>query len=1087
MKLLTTLIILLCIHATGYAQTVSLSLKGATLEQAFKEIKKQTGYNFVYTRAEIQPYQRVNLEVSNVPVEKALDVLLKDLPLTYTITEGKYIVIKAKQDDKPRQAAYHPISLSGTVWDEYKTPLEGATVIMKEIGRSTITNKAGQFVLPEMPRGKFTLEVMYVGYEKSSFVIETSENDIELTIAMKQSVNALDQTVVIAYGTTTKRLNTGSVGKVTAEEIKKQPVSNPLAALEGRVPGLEITQTNGVPGSAFKVQIRGQNSLSQGSEPLFIIDGVPFAPNNTPVSQIYSAAAMSVGLGLSPFNSLSPQDIESIEVLKDADATAIYGSRGANGVVLITTKKAKIGKTSFSANLYTGASRVTRSMTQLNTQQYLQMRREAFRNDGIEPTRNNAPDLLIWDTTKYTDFKKEFTGGTANTSDAQLSFSGGSERTQMMISAGYHHESTVFPGDFSDNRGSLHFSMGHTTTDSKFNIAMSGSYSSEINRINSVDLTSSINLPPNQPDLIDSSGKLNWKPGGVQINNNPLSYLYVPYTAKTSNLLSHLQMEYKIIPGLILRSSVGYSTISVHEKKLTPSTSINPLYNGKGSSTFADNAYESWIIEPQLEYSRTFGRGKLNILIGGTWQQNTSRQSYVYAYGFSNDALLESVGAASGSMTQTGYSQYNYEAVFARVNYALSEKYIVNLSGRRDGSSRFGPGKQFANFGATGLAWIFSNEPFIKQCLSFLSFGKLRASYGITGNDQIGNYRYLESWTNTDYPYQSIPGTYPSRLYNPDYRWEINKKLEAALELGFLHDRVLFNIAYFRNRSNNQLVDYTLPTQTGFASIFKNFPALVQNTGIELWSTSKVISSNKFSWTLSVNLTIPRNKLVSFPGIENSSYGYNYIVGKSINLLYSHQYEGVDPATGVFTVKDINHDGAIDGNDYAYRGSLNPSFYGGFRNTFSYKGVELDFFFSFRKQKGKTYLASIYRAYAPPPGTMSNQPVDVLKRWQQPGDNTYIQKFTTTQGSDAYNAVYNFGASDGIYGDASFIRLKNVSLSYSLPESYLQKRHLKQVKVFVLCQNLLTITSYKGSDPETQNYFTLPPLRTYTAGFLVTL
>lgn len=1072
------LTIIACIFATAstYCQKIDISLNNVSLEKIFKEIRNQTGYSFVYTREQINKSNPVSINVKDALINEVLDICFNNQPLTFSI-DNKYIIVKDKFKPINSPPDNRVLDLTGKVINEKNEPIIGATIAIKNTKYGTATDENGEFTLSDVYKDAILI-ITSIGYADQEILLKGSTH---LLIHLKISIGTLDETVLIAYGKTTKRLNTGNVGKLTAEEISQQPIANPLAALHGRVPGLVVTQTSGVQGGKFNVQIRGRNSLSQGYEPLFIVDGVPFAPNNINLNQLTSAFASYEGQGLSPFNSINPNDIESIEVLKDADATAIYGSRGANGVVLITTKKGKAGKTIFSANVSTGFSRVTRTMDMMNTKEYLQMRKEAFKNDGEIPDIYTAPDLLLWDTTRYTDFKKLFIGGTAHSTDAQVSISGGNESTQFLIRSGYHYESTVFPGDYSDNRGSVDFNLNHISLDKKFTINLNTNYNSDKNHIATNDPTSFLSLPPDLPLLYDSIGKLNWAIDGNSFDN-PLAYLFQNYRVQTDNLISNLQLGYKILKALTVRISLGYNSISVDEKSAFPKASKNPQNVPSGSASFGNNHFKSWIIEPQAEYIKNIGKMKLIALIGGTWQQILNNRSTIEASGYINDELLGSVGGASNITVSDGFNEYRYEAIFCRLNINWQDKYIINLTGRRDGSSRFGPNRQFANFGAVGVAWIFSNEKVFKENISFLSFGKLRASYGTTGNDQIGDYQYLNAWRPLSNQYQG-PSLIPIRLFNPDYSWEVNRKAEVGMELGFINDRILFSTVYFRNRSSNQLVNYRLPTQTGFTSIIKNFPALIQNQGLEFSLSTKNFSQKIFSWTTSINFSIPRNKLVSFPGLATSSYANIYVEGKSLNLINAYHLLRVDLASGVYQFKDVNGDGLMDVNDYEANYNLDPKFYGGLSNSFQYRGWELNIFLEFKKQMGYSY--NNYPIYNFTPGGMYNLPKIMLSRWKMPGDASSIQQFTQTY-TPAFDAQYNFSISDGRLSDASYIRLKNVSLSYNLLEKLSKKINLVSASIYLLGQNLLTLTKYKGSDPETQNLFVLPPLKTITAGIHLT-
>jgi TonB-linked SusC/RagA family outer membrane protein len=966
------------------------------------------------------------------------------------------------------------VSASGNV-------IQGAAITSSSAKVTVISREDGSFEIMTR-RLPDTLLITHVSYQPKQFIITTAAT---ISIILDEATNKLDETVVIAYGTTTRRLNTGSVSGINAKEISKQPVSNPLTALSGRLAGVTVTQQSGVPGASVKLQVRGRNSIAQGTDPLFIIDGVPFAAGNQAINQNGSLLTSETGTGLSPFQSLSPSDIESIEVLKDADATAIYGSRGANGVVLITTKKGKAGKAKLTANIYHSTSSLTRTMEMMNTQQYIAMRREAFANDNLTPNNNTAPDLLLWDTTRYTDFKKMLFGHSAPTTNAELSLSGGDVFTQYRIGGSYRNESTVFNKSMNAWRAAANLSLQHTTTGGRLNIIASVHYTNNHSNLTPADAGLFLASPPDLPELYDSTGKLNWQKGGVNFTN-PLYYRYQQYTIQTENLSGRLSLSYKPFSFLTLRTALGYNTLRSDETSVFPIAAQNPALAPLGALELGTNYFQSVIFEPQAEYQQAIFGGRLSVLAGATFQSNNNLGTHIKTSGYTSDNLINALAAGPTlEYKSNNQSKYRYNAIFARANYNYANKYLVNLSGRYDGSSRFGPGNQFSAFGAIGAGWIFTNEKLFKQSLPFLSYGKLRGSYGTSGNDQIGDYQYLDAWSAAN-PYLGNTALSPTNLLNPDYHWELNRKLEAAIELGFLKEKLLLNIAWYRNRTGNQLVNYRLPSQTGFTSVVQNLNAVVQNTGAEIELTSHNIETKNFSWSTALNLTIPRNKLLSFPGLETSSYANTYVMGHSLNTVYRYRYTGVDPATGVFTFDDIDKSGTLSTADYQASMTTDPIFYGGLQNNFSYKGFQLSVFAEFRKQQGRNYLYSLYNTkYVP--GLMYNAPVLALDRWQKTGDVATIQRYTVATTSAAYRATSSFLLSDGIYSDASFIRIKTVSLSYDLPASLLKKAGVRSGMLYINAQNLFTITRYKGSDPETQNLWQLPPLKTIAIGISFTL
>ena len=963
--------------------------------------------------------------------------------------------------------------LHGQVVDEDDKSLAGANVKVKETSKSATTGSRGKFTI-QAEEGQ-TLIVSMAGYDSREFLVGT---DKEPKIQLELSLASLLNTVIVnkGYYTTTQKLNTGNVSTIQAADIEEQPVANPLAALEGRAPGVVVTQANGLPGAGFSVRIRGHNSIFSGNDPLFLIDGVPFT--NTSISL---GVASANGLQ-SPFNSINPGDIESIEILKDADATAIYGSRGANGVVLISTKKGKIGRTKLAINVYTGSGKPTRTMDLLNTQQYIEMRREAFTNGNSTPDISSAPDLVAWQTARYTDWKKLLIGGAALTTDAQAALSGGNAQTQFLMSSALHRETTVFPGQLADIRGAFHFNTTHNSLDNRFKAALTGSYSADRNNLIGQDLTASINTSPNAPAPYDSTGALNWSEGGVAFSN-PFAYLLQKSTAKTNYLMSNLLLRYELLPGLNLKTNLGFNSMQLQQVFVYPGASLNPTFDFSGFAEYSGNSLNSWIVEPQAEYQNTWGKGKLELLAGTSFQQEARNGSISFASNFSSDALLYSPSAAGEILVNSSNTLYRYQAIFGRANYDWADKYVLNLTGRRDGSSRFGPDRQFANFGAIGAAWIFSKEAFIKHLFPALSYGKLRGSTGTTGNDQIGDYQYLNSYSPFSYQYQGLTGLVPTQLYNPYYGWETNRKSELGLELGALNDRIMATVSYYHSQSDNQLVNSPLPIQTGFSGIIRNSPATVQNTGWEYQLNTAIVKGKYFTWDASFNLTVARNKLLSFPDLPSSGYASTYAIGKPLTILKLVHSLGVDPQTGLFQFADKNGHTTFAPSfpdDYTVIKDLAPAFYGGFSNRFKYKGLALTIFFQFVKQQGYNY---IYGNTVP--GSMTNQPTDVLNRWRQPGDVTNNQLFTiANSGSIAY-AYYN--ASDAAVSDASFIRLKNAELSYSLPVKWTGRIKTEVIRFYLQGQNLLTFTKYKGADPEVMSTAILPPLKVLAAGVQLTL
>ena len=973
------------------------------------------------------------------------------------------------------------ITIKGSVINEEGTPLAGASITIKQSGKSAVADSKGNFTITNT-RLNDTLIVSAIGYQTAT---EPNNERGIISITLRRKITQLDETIIMGYGSTTKRFNTGSISKLSAAEIKAQPVTNPLAVLYGRIPGLEIVQNSGMPGAGFKLLVRGQASLTQGTEPLYVVDGIPFLNGNTQLNQTTNAA----NGGLSPLTAINPADIESIELLKDADATAIYGSRGANGVLLITTRKASSGKLTVSASYKTGFSQATRTMNMLSTTQYLQMRREAFANDGITPTTANAPDLLLWDTTRCTDFKKLFTGGRAPFSEAQLSLGAGTASTRFLLSMGYQQEATVLSTSLNGKRYSSTLSLSHFTPDKKFSLSSSMGFNLYNSNLLRTDLAAYINLPPHFR-LYDSTGAINFKEGSTYYSSlgltNPLALMQRTYKGSFVTLISSLTLTYKITSQLSARWSNGFQQLHADEQYLFPRSSLDPSSSLNPSAEFSQSKLTTLLSEPQLEYSNSFGSFKINLLAGASFQQTENRAGKVLADNYTGDLLLSTPAAAASWRVRDDYSMYRYAALFGRINIRYKETWILNLSSRRDGSSRFGPSSRFATFGAAGAAWIFTNRQWVRKKLPFISFGKLRASAGITGNDQVGNYQYLSTWSVSSLTYQSTPALQPTRLFNPDYGWEKNTKTEVAAELGFFNDRLYIVSSVYRNISSNQLVNYSLPVQTGFTTVLQNFNATIENKGFELSVTSKNIAQQAFTWSTSFIFSVNRNLLLSFPDIVKTPYRSIFRVGNPLSTVALYQYLGIDAATGIYRFRDADSNGTMNTTDRVSLRNTAPRFTGGISNTITYKNMELLFLFEFRKQTGKNYLAT--QGAFIPGYDYYNQPLLVLNRWQKPGDQSLVQRFTASTASPAFTPAQSWLAnSDAVYSNASFIRLRNISLTFRLPQKYRTRWKLADAAFFLQAQNMLTITGYKGADPENQSLYTMPPMRTMVTGLRIQL
>jgi TonB-linked SusC/RagA family outer membrane protein len=709
MKLIIVLLFagLMQVGAAGFAQKVTLNQRGLLLKEALKEIRLQSGYNILYNADLLKNTTRINVNLKDASIDEALRSIFNDQKISYTIKENT-VILERKMPSFLDGIIHRftDIDVRGRILDDKGVPLSGATVRVKGTKTATLTNVNGEFKLNNVSEDAIIV-IDYVGYNN---VTLPAKKDMG-TIIFVVSTSQLDQIQVIAYGTSTKRANTGSQAGIKAADIEKQVILSPLEALIGRISGLDVTQQSGMPGTALTIRIRGLNSLRENAnEPLVLIDGIPFQ-----TTSLLTPASVALAREMSPLSSLSPADIESIDVLKDADATAIYGSRGANGIILITTKKGKAGKTAVNFNVSSGVGKIARKVEVLNLREYLDMRYEAFRNDGADFEQSPyAWDLNDWDTTKYVDWQDKLLGGTARFSNAQISMTGGDEKTNYNFGAGYLRQTSVYPIKYADQKYNGRLAINHTATNQKFKVQFLATFGSEDNRLPAIDLVSAaLSLAPVAPDLYDAQGKLNWDNNRL-LWENPMAKLQENYQSKTNTFTSNATVSYELPKGITLKTLFGFNNNNNNTLDLQPSTVYNPSQAAglaefyRRSSNAVTNS-STWNIEPQVTYAAKIGPGILNLLAGATFQRTKTNALLNIGYGYGDDDLLNNLSSASRIAGSRALSEYNYNAIFSRIGYNIANRYIFNLTGRRDGSSRFASGKQFGNFGAVGAAWLFAN------------------------------------------------------------------------------------------------------------------------------------------------------------------------------------------------------------------------------------------------------------------------------------------------------------------------------------------------------------------------------------------
>jgi len=1102
MKLTTLLMILGCLHlnAAVFSQTINLSEKNVSLEKVFSKIEQQTGYTFFYRMELISAMPNINISLKNVTVDEALDQFLSKLSLTYSIID-KTVVIKPIQIHYDlRQNA--PTIYIGKVLDENDKPMPGVSVRVKGTNMVFVTNQDGQFITGIIQDPKAILQISYIGYENQEVAVSTLKNPI--LFKMKLASSDLDQVQVTAYGTTTKRINPGNIVTINAEELAKSPGRNVLEIIQGRVPGMFVQQMSGLPGSPFNMMIRGQQTFSGGnfpSQPLIVIDGVVLPGGALP--KFYSSGGSQIQnqnlRGGNPLDYIDPSIIESINILKDADATSIYGSRGAYGVILIVTKKGKAGEPKLSVNANSGLTVRGSSPELLNTEEYIMLRKEAKVNDNVAIAAADNDINGNWPADRYTDWSKLFGGRRAVVNKVNANYSGGNDYLNFLIGANYRNQASTQIGDGAIKDGGIHFNLNNMTKNEKLAITLSGNYSSTKDDAIPYDFANnSVNLlAPNAPPLFLPDGSLNWADNSF----NAADGTKILYNNVTNDLSSTLGFKYRPVKGLSLNASVGYKLLSAKELRAQPTAFYNPATAFRTTSTLNIYSVRSIVVEPNISYTTKLApKGTLNVQTGGTYQDQFTYYNRTTGNDFLSDAMLynpsfaDPLTAAGAVNVTTAYDQVpnKYIGFFGIISYNWDNKYILNLNGRYDGSTKFGEDHQFGSFGSAGASWVFSRESWFKGLLPVVSFAKLRASYGTSGGDGVAAYSYIATYDKGGNQYQGSLALTPTAIANKDLHWEYNRKAEGGLLLEFLKGRITLDASYYNSITKDQLVNQLLPSTTGYQARPINSPAVIKNWGYELEVSSKNIAAGKFTWSSRFNITLPENRLVAYPGIEKTITNNSYVLGKPIQGIKVYNYAGVDPETGIYNF--INRDGVkgsyrqltdpatLDVNlDRTVFIDLTPKYYGGLGNTFSYKSLSMDVFFTFTNRMGRNFLGSQTTG----PGFASSNPSKVaLRRWQSPGQVTDVAKATANLGG--LFMYSNFLNSSGAYSRATYARLSNLNISYGIPQTLLRKVHINALSIYLQGSNLLTISKYGDLDPENLGAGTAP-LRTFTAGLNLTL
>lgn len=965
-------------------------------------------------------------------------------------------------------------TIKGTVTDASNQPLGGVSVKVKEVpGIGVSTNAQGQYTL-SIPEKAKTLVFSIVGYRSQTIAISR----LASTIILEEDAAQLDEMIVVGYGTKSKKDLTGSVSGVKSKDIENLPLPTVETALQGRASGVFINSGSGKLGQGINIRVRGISSVSAATQPLFVIDGQP----------IISTRLGSNTEPDNPLASIAPDDIESMEVLKDAAATSIYGARGANGVVIITTKSGKVGKTKVDFNYYTGISTPTRKRKWLNAAQYRELFGAASVNGGF------ADGAEGWDDGVGTD---EWNNSTADVdwadqafqrggiSNYGLNISGGDAKTRFLISSSYNEQKGIIIYN-ELNRSNLRANIDHSVTD-KFKVGMNvnlnrlqnGRVASDNSFTNPLQLNA---LPPIQP-VRNADGSYNRN----TLYLNVLNDLSMSKNSATSfRTLGNFFAQYDILSNLFARTEVGMDMIQYEEDQYNGRNTTDGSPGGDGFASM--NRVLSYNTNNTINWSPKIGTDhNLELMAGMSFQKSRSYGVNVNGRGFPNDNFQKIASAAviASGASFADPNRYSFLSYFSRASYKFKNRYILGASLRYDASSRFGKDNRYGMFPSVSGAWILSEEEFLKND-EVLSFLKVKASYGSTGNAEIGNFASRSLYGASPYADQS--GIIPTQIGVNNLSWEKTNQLDVGVSVGLIKDRILFDFDFYKKQTNGLLLDFQLPGTNGFSTITQNLGTL-SNTGFDFNLTTNNFI-NEFKWTTTFNISAYKNKITNLNGttLNGGSRQVGRVSeGEPFGYFYGPKYAGVNPENG--NAQYINAEGnAVDQDDFdgweQKIGDPNPDFYGGIGNRFTYKGFDLDIQTQYVLGGDLYNIAGFFQSVNG--DYFDNQSVDQMNYWKQPGDITNIPKPVLYGGNGAIK-------SSRWVQDGSYFRVKNVVLGYNFSKTLASKLHLSNLRIYVAAQNLFTFTKYEGYDPEVNasytgsinlghDFYTPPQAKTVTMG-----
>jgi len=956
------------------------------------------------------------------------------------------------------------IRVTGQVKADDGNPMPGATVAVAGTTIGTITDMDGNYSIT-VPTENSILSFSFIGYVTKQVTVG---KQTIINVILASDATKLDEMVVVGYSSQKKSLLTGAVSVVKSDNFKDTPLSTLDGVMQGQVSGVQVMQNSGTPGGEMSVRIRGVSSISGSSQPLYVIDGIPVTTGD------YAQIGYE-GQGTNALSDINPNDIESITVLKDASAAAIYGARATNGVVLITTKKGSNQKTQFNFNAYYGTQDVWHRLDMLNAKEWKEYRNDLYDSEVFTPEE-------IADNTIDTDWQKVIFRN-APIQNYELSANGGNEKTQFLMSANYFDQTGILIGtDYQRLNGRIN--VDHHATDKLTFGASVGLTYSKTDRVEGDQslhgvLPNGISTPAIYP-VYNEDGSYNQDgpySNPVSIANEAINENF------TYRAIVNGYVNYQIVNHLSFSTKWGADFMNMREHAFEYNTVQGQKYNGLGFEAYTNVL--NIVSNNFLKYNQTFDKHELEVMGGYSFEKYEHRSSYIRGQDYASEDL-EYINSAStiAEATSSGLDQ-GLQSFIGRINYNYANKYLMALSCRSDASTKFGENNRVGYFPAASLAWRLNEESFLNlpKAISEL---KIRTSYGLTGNDDITPFLYSELYGVSKYHGSSA--IYPSNIPNPDLKWETTAQFDLGFDLSMFENRINLSADYYNKQTKDLLLDRPLPGSSGYTSITENIGRL-ENKGFEMnLTTNNLVGS--FKWTTQINLSSNKNKvleLYNHQPIDDIGRGGNRVMeGEPISVFYSYKWLGVDPSTGDCVYEDRDKNGKITSDDRMVVGNPHPDFIGGITNTFSYKGFDLSLFLQFSYGNdvfngSRLYLESLQGG--------DNQLAAVTRRWQNPGDITDIPRATT----DAEAAANNKLVSSRFIEDGSYLRIKNLTLGYTFDKKMMQRLRIQSLRIYATTQNLYTWTNYSGFDPEVNyvgndntvmgtDFFTYPQARSYCLG-----